>query len=85
MSATTVAHAVALTVACPRCGAVADEPCVDLRILPSGRKIPNQTPHPDRIKRARPSRRHHRAVVDPNDELTVARHRAPGSERRGAA
>jgi hypothetical protein len=85
MSAATVAHALALTVACPRCGAVADEPCVDLRILPSGRKIPNQTPHPARIKRARPGRRDHRAVVDPNDDVTDARRRAPGSERRGAA
>ena len=42
----------ALTLGCPRCQARADQPCMDLRMLRTGRRIENLAPHPERVKLA---------------------------------
>ena len=42
----------ALTLGCPRCQARAGQPCMDLRMLGTGRRIANLAPHPERIKLA---------------------------------
>ncbi len=47
----------ALPLGCPRCQARAGQPCIDLRMLGTGRRIVNLAPHPERLHALRdPSR-----------------------------
>ena len=46
----------ALTLGCPRCQARAGQPCMDLRMLRTGRRIENLAPHPERVKLAEEDR-----------------------------